>query len=64
MLGTLAHLFVKVPRPGENDVILSVFGVKLPPVTSIQSNQSKVKAILFSALPKDTTNELSGLSPH
>jgi len=35
--------------------------VKLPPV---QSNHSKVEAIPFSALPRDTTSELSGLYPH
>jgi len=29
-----------------------------------QSNHSKVEAIPFSALPKDTTSELAGLSPH
>jgi len=29
-----------------------------------QSKHSKVKVILLSALPKDTTSELSGLSSH
>jgi len=29
-----------------------------------QSNHSKIEAISFSALPKDTTSELTGLSPH
>jgi len=29
-----------------------------------QSNHSKVEEILLSALPKDTTIELAGLSPH
>jgi len=29
-----------------------------------QSNHSKVVAIPLSALPKDTTSELAGLSPH
>jgi len=29
-----------------------------------QSNHSKVEAIPLSALPKDTTSELAGLSPH
>jgi len=29
-----------------------------------QSNHSKVEAIQLSTLPKDTTNELAGLSPH
>jgi len=33
--------------------------VKLPPVTT-----SLVEAITLSALPKDTTSELAGLSPH
>jgi len=29
-----------------------------------QSNQSKIEEISLSALPKDTTNELAGLSSH
>jgi len=29
-----------------------------------QSNHSKVKVISLSALPKDTTSELAGISPH
>jgi len=29
-----------------------------------QTNHSKVEAIPLSALPKDTTSELAGLSPH
>jgi len=29
-----------------------------------QSNHSKIEAIPLSALPKDTTSELAGLSPH
>jgi len=36
--------------------------VKLPPVTTM-SNHSKVEAIPLSALLKDTTSELAGLSP-
>jgi len=36
--------------------------VKLPPVTT--SNHSLVEAIPLSALPKDTTSELAGLSLH
>jgi len=57
------HLFVKVPRPGDSDVNFSVFRVKLPPVT-ISLNHTKVEAIPLSALPKDTTSELVGLSSH
>jgi len=37
--------------------------VKLPPVTT-SFNLSKVVTIPLSALPKDTTSELAGLSPH
>jgi len=36
--------------------------VKLPPVTTSLTTQ--VEAIPLSALPKNTTSELSGLSPH
>jgi len=34
------------------------------PACYYQSNHSKIEAIPFSALPKDTTSELAGLSPH
>jgi len=60
-LGT--HLFVKVPRPGDSEVTFFGLQVKLPPVTT-SSKYSKVGAITLSALPKDTTSELAGLSPH
>jgi len=57
-LGT--HLFVKVPRPGDTEV--SSCQVKLPPVPTCLSNNSKVYAIPLNALPKDTTSELADLS--
>jgi len=38
--------------------------VKLPPAITSQSNHLKVEAIPLSALPKDTTSELVGLSSH
>jgi len=49
-----AHLFVKVPRPGNSEVIFSVFESSC----HLMSNHSKVEAIPLSALPKDTTSEL------
>jgi len=38
------------------------FRAKLPPDSYYQSNHSKVEAIPLSALSKDTTRELTGLS--
>jgi len=57
------HLFVKVPRPGDNKGIFSVFESKLPPVTTsltilkVKGNPVKI------ALSKHVTSELAGLSP-
>jgi len=58
-LGLGTDLFVKVPRPGD------LFGLPNQAATSYyQSNHSKVESIPLSALPKETTSELAGLSPH
>jgi len=34
IVGLGTHLFVKIPRPGDNEVTFSVFESKLPPVTT------------------------------
>jgi len=44
------HLFVKVPRPGDSEVTFWVI--------------ESAATIPLSALPKDTTSELAGLSPY
>jgi len=49
-LGT--HLFVKVPLSGDSEVTFLVF------------ESSYLEAIPLNTLPKDTTIELAGLSPH
>jgi len=54
---SFARLFVKLPWPGDSEVTFST-------TCYYQSNLSKVEAILLSALPKDTTSELTGLSSH
>jgi len=56
------HLFVKVPRPRNSKVTFR--SSSLAATCYYQSNQSKVEAIPLSALPKHTTSELAGLSPH
>jgi len=53
-----AHLFVKLPRPGDYNGTFSVFESSCH-VSYYQSNHSEVWAILLSALPKDTTSELA-----
>jgi len=59
-LGT--RLFIKVPRPGDREVrIFSVFESNCH--LFLPSIHSKVVAIQFSALPKNTS-ELAGLSLH
>jgi len=58
----LAHLFVKVPRPGDSKVTFSVFESSCHPL--FQFNHSKAEAIPLRALPKDTTSELASLSSH
>jgi len=60
-LGT--QLFVKKPRPGDCEVTFSVFESSCQQLL-LKSNHSKVEAIQLSALPKDTTSDLAGLSPH
>jgi len=40
-----AHLFVKISRPGESDVILSIFCTKLLPVT-ISITTQRYRAVL------------------
>jgi len=57
----LAHLFVKVPRPGDSKVTRSVF--KQAATSYCQSNQSKVEAIPLITLPKTQAN-LSACSSH
>jgi len=56
-LGT--HLLDKVSRPRDSERTFSVFGSSF-----YQTNHSMVEAISLSALPKDTTSELAGLSSH
>jgi len=66
IIGLGAHLFVKVPRPGDSEVTFSVFESRchVKEQCYYQSNHSKVEAITLSALPKDTKSELAGLSSH
>jgi len=52
-------------RPKDSEIEqrdLFGFRVKLPPATT--SLSSRVETIPLSALPKDTTSELAGLSSH
>jgi len=44
----LAHLFVKLPQPGNSEATFSIFKSSLP-------NHSKIEAISLTVLPKDTT---------
>jgi len=60
----LANLFVNVPRPRGGEVTLSVFESNATCYYRYLSYHSKVEAIPLSALPKDTTRELVGLSSH
>jgi len=55
----LTHLFVKISRPGGNEVTFSSSSQAVSCYK--QSNHSKVEAIPLSALPKDTTSEIAGL---
>jgi len=34
-----AHLFAKLPRPGDSEVLFAIFRVKLPPVNTSQTTQ-------------------------
>jgi len=54
-----AHLFVKVPRPGDTEETFWVFESSCH-----QSNRSNVEAISLSVLSKDATSEFAGLSSH
>jgi len=54
-----ARLFVKLPQPGDSEVIFSTSSQAT--ICYYQSNYSKVEAIPLSALPKDTTSELAGM---
>jgi len=61
-LGLSTHLFVKVPRPRNSE---GTFQSSSEAATYYyQSNHTKEEAIPLSALPKDTTSELAGLSSH
>jgi len=62
-IGLGTHLFIKVPRPRDSEAFRSSSQAATC-YYWYQSNQSKVEAIPLSALPKDTTSELAGLSPH
>jgi len=53
----LAHLLVKVPRPGDIEGIFISVRIKLPSVTT---DQSKIEAIPLSALLKNTS-KLTGV---
>jgi len=55
----LAYLLVKVPRPGDSIGTFSVFQAA---TYYYQSNHLKVETIPLSALSKDTTSILSGLT--
>jgi len=59
---SFGRLIAKLPQPGDREV---TFRSSSQAATCYyQSNHSKVEAISLSALFKDTTSELSGLSPH
>jgi len=59
--GLGSHLFVKIPRQGDSEVI---FRSSSQTVTCYyQSNHSKAEAIPLTTLPKDTTSKIAGLSP-
>jgi len=60
----LAHLFAKVPRPGDSKGAFLVFKLSCQLLFYYQSNHSKVEAIPLTALPKDTTSELASYLHH
>jgi len=60
LIGT--HLFVKVPRPGDSKGAFLVFESNYHLLLLVFPLM--VEAIPLSALPKDTTSELTGLSSH
>jgi len=51
------RLFAKLPRPGDSERTFSVFESSCHLLLSVEP--STIEAIPFSALPKDTTSELS-----
>jgi len=57
-LCNFARLFDMLPEPGDNEVTFSVFKSSC----YYQSYHSKIKAILLSAPPKDTTSAFASLS--
>jgi len=61
-LGLGTHLFVKVPQPRDSEVTFQ--SSSQATTCYYQSNHANIEAFLLSALPKDTTSELAGLSPH
>jgi len=60
------YVLIYLSRNLDQETVKGPFGfrVKLSPVTYYQFNHSKVEAIPLSALLKDTSSELAGLSPH
>jgi len=56
------NLFVKVPRPGDSKMTFR--SSSQAAICYYQLNHSKIEEIPLSALPKDTTSKLAGLSPH
>jgi len=61
LLGLDTHLFVKVPRPGDSEVTFSVFESSCYLFLLVEPLKSRGN---LSALSKDTTRELAGLSPY
>jgi len=61
LLGLGTHLFVKVRRPGDSEAFRSSSQAA---TCYYQSNHSKIEAIPFSVLLKDTTSKLAGRSSH
>jgi len=61
--GLGAHLFVKVPRPGDSEVTFFGLRVKLPPVTTSLTTQSRVNPVKCLAQGHNKS-KLAGLSSH
>jgi len=64
VLGLGTPLFVRVPRPGDSVGTFSVFESSCHLLLPVYPLKGTEEAILLSALPKDTTSELAGLSLH
>jgi len=59
------YLLIYLSKYLDHEATKESFGSSSQAVTCYyQSNHSKVEAIPISALPKDTTRALAGLSPH